>query len=266
MFSYLIAALLSQQPGIPARGLEASGEILAEYKESVNDRKRRSFERAVGLTLQKGYTTQPSNGRAAGRSFVYEVPSGQEVFWVDTLKTFPFIDTAELLTEPVETSGVYGSAALTDGCPCFAASHAILADAGNKVPRMLPGFFTSMYAAKNGRLRVLGKGKNFLHFQVDHLRGEVIRDRNFWEEIEVYIVFFPIGWGSAGSAEFHVFLDGKYAASLGKNPPGESGFSSMESEFYRQENDYLSAIMVSVENLAGEQGLYPKRKEGAKAR
>lgn len=269
MLCCLIAVLFFQQPDIVVQGLGAPGGIEAEYKRDVSDEERRSFERAAGL--------RSSEGKVTGHFFHYRVAGGQEALLVRVLRASPLVESvvesAESRTEPVATGGVDTTLTFVDPClrGCMTASRAqILGPLGEThlVREMLLNFFHSMYLKKNGQLRVLGKDTNLLHFQVDHLRGEVIRDSKFWEQIEIYTVFFPVRKASGrrsarpsreetvpGVVELHIFLDGKYAAGLGDNPPGESGFSSMEPEFYRQENDYVAAIAASVNDLAVEKGI-----------
>jgi hypothetical protein len=113
------------------------------------------------------------------------------------------------------------------------------------VTTLLRSYFTDMYRAKNAQLRVLGSDENFLHFQVDHLRGEVIRGSRYWEQIEVNLVYFPVREG----VKLHLFLDGKFAAGMGRMPPVDSAFSNMEQEHYEQENDYLNAMAAGVSDF-----------------
>jgi hypothetical protein len=266
MLCCLIAVLFFQQPDIVAHGLGAPGGIEVQYKRDLSDKERRSFEQAVGLPS--------SEGKVTGPVFHYRVAGGQEALLVKVLKASPLVERTESPTA-VATGGVDETLTFVDPClaGCMVASVAQkLGPIGEThlVREMLIDFFYSRYL-NNGRLRVLGKNTNLLHFQVDHLRGEVIRDSKFWEQIEIYAVFFPKASNDAqsrrrsghssreetvpGVVELHIFLDGKYAAGLGENPPGESAFSSMEPEFYRQENDYVAAIAVSVNDLAVKKGI-----------
>jgi hypothetical protein len=264
MLSCLIATLLCQQLSTPVYGLEASGEIVVEYREEVDDRKRRSFERAVGLPVKHGYKALSSDGRVRGHSFRYQVPSSQENFWVHFLNQNSLIKKAEGPPGSVATNGadLTANVEFVRQSGRFMVASFTLIDTKHLVSRKLQEFFNSMYLGKNGRLRVLGKGKYFLHFQVDYLRGEVIRDRKFWEQIEIYIVSIPAG---VDAVEIHEFLDGKYAAGLGDNPPGELAFSSMEPDFFQQENDYLSAITALFLDYIVRNSAYTARWKGEKS-
>jgi hypothetical protein len=218
MLCGLIAVLFFQQP-IVVHGLGAPSEIEVVYKLDVSDEERRSFERAVGLPSSKG--------EVAGH-FHYQVAGGQEALLVRVLRASPLVENAESPTEPVATGGVDRTLTFVDPCTggCQVASRVeMLGPLGEThlVQEMLLRFFQSMYLEKNGRLRVLGKDTNLLHFQVDHLRGEVIRNSEFWEQIEIYTVFFPVRKASkdaqsglrsrktsreefSGVFELHIFL------------------------------------------------------------
>jgi hypothetical protein len=121
------------------------------------------------------------------------------------------------------------------------------------IKTLLLSFLSRTIACRGGRYRLIASDADFVHLQVEHLKGEVIPGRGFWERFELMAVFFPLQRGF----KLHMFLDAKYAAGLGSDPPQESAFSSVEPEFYKQESDYVQALLTATKAFLDERATEP---------
>jgi hypothetical protein len=143
----------------------------------------------------------------------------------------------------------------SDGSTCSLLSAALhdKSAPSTDINNLLLLFLSRTFECRGGRFRLLASDADFVRFQVDHLRGEVITGRSFWERIEATAVFFPVKQGF----KVHMFLDAQYAAGLGSEPPPESAFSSVETEFYKQEGDYVEALLTAAKSFLDKRSTEP---------
>jgi hypothetical protein len=300
----VLAVLLFRRGPLTAERVKVPGRIDVVYTDSLDDTRRKAVEKAIGLSIQlEPYPATTDGHGVKRRIFRYQVPRGQERFWVMVLESSPLVTRAEWPEEAEKTQSHSASFAAknatnkppdqtltfssiasiclppgttahmhsrvdeetfrdyeapvlgsfpkksTNTCSGTLSSHwqetlrASLEQAN--MTTTLRSYFMDIYRTKNAQLRVLGSDENFLHFQVDHLRGEVIRGSRYWEQIEVNLVYFPVPEG----VKLHLFLDGKFAAGMGRTPPVDSAFSDMEQEHYEQESDYLNVMAAGMSDF-----------------
>jgi hypothetical protein len=217
---------------------------------------KRQFVKAFGLKptdIEHAYSGSGIThkyGKSAVISEGFVVPIGAEEFWVQVLKQHPLVKEVGFVPYLTASVDQFVTRDLNKHMPFVSASGGSFR--GGSLRDILLSSLQQKYKAKNVHLRVLESDDNRLKIQVRDLRGEVISQSNYWEQIDqLVVVFFVV----ENKLKMDLLLDGSYAATLGDHPPTDDAFSSFEPKYYREAQNYLQELTTDLLNTVHEKGL-----------
>lgn len=122
---------------------------------------------------------------------------------------------------------------------------------GGNVPLLRVQEVIKRYFEPRGTFSALEMDGFSLHFKVRGLRGEVLHDHRYWENLEA-VLFIT---SDNGQKLLQLNLDGGFAAGGGNTPPAATEFVNMEQAHSKELQDYASKFLLD---------LTPKLEEGMK--
>lgn len=117
--------------------------------------------------------------------------------------------------------------------------------AATVTPDWLLMFLGRHFASRNPNARFHQRGteEDYVAFDVEFLRGEVIPDARYWERLRGDLYFLPRN----GGLRLRLHLDGRFAAGgFGSRPPENSGFTDMEPRFTDRLTNYGETLVVKL--------------------
>ena len=101
-------------------------------------------------------------------------------------------------------------------------------------------FFKDYYSKKGMTFEIIRIKDNYFMFSVRKARGEVIKDENFWEKLEILLVVFK---DTLGVQDFLCIVDGEYAPGMGRKEPKREGYE------YKMEPLYTEEVMIYANRI-----------------
>jgi len=89
-----------------------------------------------------------------------------------------------------------------------------------------------------GRIRVDAPSERILLMTVDKLRGEVLRDMDRWEKLELTVVALP--------SQVLLSVDAWYAPGIGRTAPAPSSYKDVETTYAAELETYTAALLTDL--------------------
>jgi len=248
------------------------GMISVMYRDGVTSEQRRAFEKSVGLPeptpeildeelrpFEKSVGLPESTPKSLKGVILYnyKVTEGHEKFWEVVLKDFAIVrmvgQASDWRHDWADLHRHTSAAAKTQTrlelhfmkSPSSPSSP--LATASVSFTQMLDAkidqYFRDNYASI-ATVNVIKRGDNFIELSIDKMKGKVINEPQFWERLDIYLVFFQEGNG----AMLHVVYDGYFATGIGSKPPPDESYSNMSKQYDRELSLYADITTTALKS------------------
>lgn len=105
-------------------------------------------------------------------------------------------------------------------------------------------FFEEYYKIKSAKVEVIDITNRRLQLHINHLKGQIISNENFWEDLEISIYLDR----QQNDTILDLHFDGNFAPGLGDMPPKDGTFKSMEPKFSKRLNEYGGMLIVELKS------------------
>lgn len=219
----MLAILLSVLLRLP--GQREPGEIWVTYRDGVTSNQRSMFEWRVGLP-------EPM-GRTPCVKCTYKVPEGHEQFWIAVLQDFANSSIVESVSDRDAAAATHNQVAWP--------LNSVLVSSTEMLDAKINQYFRDKYA-RIATVNVIKGGDHSIELSIDKMKGQVIKERHFWERLDIYVVFFYTG----NEARLYVDYDGYFATGIGSRPPPDESYSSMSKRYDGELSRYADMTTTAL--------------------
>lgn len=203
------------------------GELMVRFTPQVTATEVEKLNADYGFEWERLYVRPPYQWG------VLKVPQRQERFWMALLESQPFVSSVE----PRKTRTL--GASMTLWLPPVPTASAKVASGSQSFAQRLRGFVRGQFGDTQHRLVPLGS--NLLQVEIAEVKGEVIRQNEFWEKIVMHLVFEPVE-----PPRMHLLVEGWYAPGLGGRAPEQNAYRSMQPKYTESLREYVALTQTRI--------------------